>query len=87
MKSVKTKIEGTYCISSYRETYINELVQTIEFILNKRARIIKAPAKKKEVKNILVNHMKAVNDLSFSWSPTVSLNNGIKKIVKWMENN
>ena len=87
IKAVKTKIEGVYCISSYRETYINELVQTIEFILNKRARIIKAPAKKKEVKNILVNHMKAVNDLSFSWSPTVSLNNGIKKTVKWMENN
>jgi len=87
IKSATKNVEGTFCISSNIETSINELIEIIELSLNMKARRISLMQVDGEIANSLVNNTKAVKDLQLSWNNTINLNEGIKKIAKWLERN
>ncbi len=76
-------------IGSGREIRIEDLVYKIAIIMNKEVRIITEEARvrpeKSEVFRLCANNKKAKEILN--WSPKISLEEGLKKVIAWVKLN
>lgn len=81
------KLEGfnIYNLGESRIITLNELIHTIESILNKRAILDKHPLQPGDVQKTFADITKARNELGYD--PKYNLEIGIQKFVNWYEEN
>ncbi|MEA2015810.1 MAG: SDR family NAD(P)-dependent oxidoreductase [Actinomycetota bacterium] len=77
--------QGIYNIGTGIETPVNELVKMFSTVLNKDIKPVYEPPRKGEVQRISLDGTKANKELGFI--PQFSLEEGLKKTIKWYEEN
>ena len=85
IKALEIKSSGEFNISTGIETSVNELFKNLTDISGKKIMASHGPAKKGEQQRSCLSYRKARDVLN--WTPTVSLDNGLKNTFEWFLKN
>lgn len=83
---VKGKPGELYWISSFKKTWFYQIGNILEKLTNARTKYVKPPkyTKKVDVGNFVVNNLKMK---SLGWKPEISVEEGIRRTLKYFKNN
>lgn len=74
--------EKIFNVGNGRGVSINQLIKSIEFLLNKKAKIHYLPERSNDVKSNILDISLIKNSLD--WKPKITLNQGLQATIGWM---